>query len=71
MGGRGIRGLKARVGCECCISTRGPDGPDCAMEVYQLEESEEEVTVLVGMGSLKKQARKREGSSRSESCQEF
>ena len=51
MGGERIRGLKARVGCECCISRRGPDG---AVEVYQLEESEEEITVLVGVGSLKK-----------------
>ena len=49
-----IRGLKARVGCECCISRRGPDGPDCAVDVYQLEESDEEVTVLVGVGSPKK-----------------
>ena len=41
------------------------------MEVYQLEESEEEVIVLVGVGSQKKQGRSSEGSSRSESCQEF
>ena len=54
MGGKRIRGLKARVGWECCISRRGPDGPDSAVEVYQLEESEEEVTVLVGVGSPKK-----------------
>ena len=51
MGGKRIEGLKARVGCECCISRRGPDG---AVEVYQMEESEEEVTLLVGVGSLKK-----------------
>ena len=43
----GIRGLKTRVGLECCIS-RG--GPDCAVEVCRSEESEEEDTVLrVGM----------------------
>ena len=36
-----------------------------------MEESEEEVTVLVGVRSPKKQGRSREGSSRSESCQEF
>ena len=41
------------------------------MEIYQLEESEEEVTVLEGVGSPKKQERNREGSSSSESCQEF
>ena len=28
MGGKRIGGLKVRVGCECCISRRGPDGPD-------------------------------------------
>ena len=28
MSGKRIRGLKARVGCEGCISRRGPDGPD-------------------------------------------
>ena len=54
MGRKRIEGLKARVGYECCISRRGPDGSDRAVEVYQLEESEEEVTVLVGVGSLKK-----------------
>ena len=54
MGGKRIRGLKARMGCECCISRRGPDGPDRAVETYQLEESEEEATVLVGLGSPKK-----------------
>ena len=32
----------------------GPDRPGLAVEVYQLEESEEEVTVLVGVGSRKK-----------------
>ena len=54
VGRKRIRGLKARVGCECCISRRGPDG---AVEVYQLEESEEDVTVLVGMESPKKAGR--------------
>ena len=43
MDGRGIRGLKMRVGRKCSIS-RG--GPDCAAEVYMSEESEKEVTVL-------------------------
>ena len=46
MGGKRIRGLEARVGCECCISRRRPDW---AVEVYQLDTSEEEVTVLVGV----------------------
>ena len=51
MGGKRIRGLKVRVECECCISGRGPDW---AVKVYKLEESEEEVTVLVGVESPKK-----------------
>ena len=71
MGGKRIKGLKARVGCECSISRRGPDGSDWAVEVYQLEESEQEVIVLVDVGSPKRQRRCREGSSRSVSCQEF
>ena len=52
MGGKRIRGLKTRVGWECCISRRGPDG---AVDLYQLEDSEKEVTVLVGVESQKKQ----------------
>ena len=57
MGGWEIRGLEMRVGRECSIS-RG--GPDCTVEVYMSEESEEGVTVL------------RQGeSSKSESCQEL
>ena len=54
MGGKRIRGLKARVGCDCCISKGGPGGPDRAMEIYQLEEYEEEFTVLVDVGSPRK-----------------
>ena len=50
MGKRGIGGLKARVGRECCISRRGPDGPSSTVEVYKLEKPEG-VTVLVGVGS--------------------
>ena len=54
MGGKRIRGLKMRVRCKCCISRRGPD---LAVKVYQLEESEEKGTVLVGVGSQKKAGR--------------
>ena len=43
MGGREIRGLKVRVGRECCISRRGSD---CTVEVYKLEKSEEQITEL-------------------------
>ena len=50
MGGKRTRSLKVRVECECCISRRGPDR---AIKVYQLEESEEEVTVQVGVESPK------------------
>ena len=57
MGRWGIRGLETRVGRECIIS-RG--GPDCTVEVYMSEESDEVVTVL-----------RKGGSSRSESCQEL
>ena len=34
------------------------------MEVYQLEKSEEEVTVLVGVGSSKKQGRSKDAAGR-------
>ena len=64
VGGMEIRDLKARVGCECCISRRGPDGPDWAVEVYKLEKSKEEVTVLVGVGSPKKAGMQQGGQLR-------
>ena len=43
MEGWRIGGLEMRVGRECSIS-RG--GPDCTVEVYMSEKSEEGVTVL-------------------------
>ena len=49
MGRWRIRGLETKVGRECCIS-RG--GPDYIVEVYMLEESEEEVTVIRQGGQL-------------------
>ena len=49
MGGRGIKGLKARVGRECCIS-RGGNRPSSTVEEYKLEKSEKD-TVLVSVGS--------------------
>ena len=57
MGRWGIRSLETRVERECSIS-RG--GPDCTVEVYVSEESEEGVPVL-----------RQGGSSKSESCQEL
>ena len=43
MGRQKIRRLETRVGRECSIS-RG--GPDCTVEVYMSEDSEEGVSVL-------------------------
>ena len=57
MGSWGIGGLETRMGQECCIS-RGD--PDCTVEVYMSEESEERLTVL-----------RQGGSSKRESCQEL
>ena len=51
-------GLNTRVERECSIS-RG--GPDCTVELYMSEESDEEITVLRSGGD----------SSKSESCQEL
>ena len=51
VGGKRIRGLKARIECKCCISRRGPDW---AVEIYQLKKFEKEVTVLLGVESPKK-----------------
>ena len=42
------------MGCECCISRRVRWARFKQWEVYQLEESEEEVTLLVGVESPKK-----------------
>ena len=38
-----------RMGREWCISRREPDGPSSIVEIFKLEESEEEVAVLVGV----------------------
>ena len=57
MGRWGIRGLKTRMGWEWSI---GRGEPDCTVEVYMSEESEEGVTVL-----------RQGGCSKSESCQEL
>ena len=51
MGRKRIKGLKVRVGRECSISKSSTDGPSSTVELCKLEESEEEVTVLVGVGS--------------------
>ena len=49
MGRWGMRGLETRVGRESSISR---EGPDCTVEVYMSEESEEGVTVLRHRGQL-------------------
>ena len=49
MGRWGIRGLETRVGRERSIC-RG--GPDCTVEAYMSEDSEEGVTVLPQGGQL-------------------
>ena len=67
MGGKGIRGLKARVRQECCINREGPDGPSSTVELYKLEKSGEEVTVLIGVGSSEEAGSAAPG----ESCLEF
>ena len=43
-----IRGLDSMLGRECSISR---EGPDCTVEVYMLEGSEERVTLLFGRGA--------------------
>ena len=48
---RRIKGLKARLGREHCISRERPDGPSSTGDAYQLEKSEEEDTVLVDVRS--------------------
>ena len=50
MGGKRIRGLK--VWRECCISKERARWARLSCEVYKLEESKEEVAVLVGVRLL-------------------
>ena len=57
VGKREIRGLKARVGQECCISSGGPDGLSSTMEIYMLEED----TVLVSLASPEEAGRAASG----------
>ena len=68
MGGKRIRGLKARVGCEFCISRRKATWARLSSE-----------GILAGgvrgerrsAGRCRISKKSRDGSSRSESCQEF
>ena len=68
MGGKRIRGLKARMGCECCISRRGPDGARLSSGGIPAGGVQRGRHSAGRRGIFKKS---REGSSRSESCQEF
>ena len=71
MSGMRTRGLKARVGCECCISRRKAtwarlsSGGILAGGVRRGSHS------AGRCGIFKKTGCSREGSSRSEICQEF
>ena len=60
VGRRRVKGLKVRVGQECCISRGEPHGPAWTVEVYKLEKSEKKDTVLVGV-EIPKQAGKQQG----------
>ena len=51
MGRRGIRGLKTRVGRRAALAQGVPNRPSSITEIYNLEESEEEVIVFVGLRS--------------------
>ena len=57
MGGKSRRSLKVRVGWECFIRREGARKARLSSGVYKLEESEEKVTVLVGVESQKKAGR--------------
>ena len=57
MGRRGKKGLETRVGRECSIS-RG--GPDCTVEEYMSEESEEGLT-MIGRSFRGQHSQKNEG----------
>ena len=61
MSKRRIKGLKAKVGWKCCIRRRRPDGPRSTGKIHKLEESEEEITVLVDVGSPKESGTQQEG----------
>ena len=61
MSKRRIKGLKAKVGRKCCIGRRGADGPVSTVKIHKLEESEEEITVLVDVGSPEESGTQQEG----------
>ena len=51
MGGRKVGELKTRVGRERFIAKKRPDGPGGRVEVYKLEEPDEEDIMLIDVGS--------------------
>ena len=71
MGGKRIRGLKARVGCECCISRREATWARLSNGGIQAGGVRGGRHSAGRCGISKKTGRSREESSRSEICQEF
>ena len=67
MGGRKIRGLKARMGWEYCGSRGKPDGPGSTVEVYKLEGSKRKTQSSLVWDLPKEHG----GQLQSESCLEF
>ena len=71
MGGKRIRGLKARLGWECCISRREATWATLNNGGIPAGGVRGERHSAGRCGISKKTGGSREGSSRSESCQEF
>ena len=66
MGGRRVEYLQTRLGRESCI---GRGGPDKTVEICELEEPKEEVTMFVGVEIFKRSRdAAKKHSLRSESC---
>ena len=71
MDGKRIRGLKARVGCEFCISRRKATWARLSNEGIPAGGVRGGSHTAGRCRISKKTGRRREGSSRSEICQEF
>ena len=71
MGGKRIRGLKVRVGCKCCISRRKVTLARLSSGGIPAGGVRGERHSAGRCGISKTTGRSREGSSKSEICQEF
>ena len=71
MGRKRIRGLKARVGCECCISRREATWARLRNKGIPAGGVRGGSHSAGRLESQKKTGRSKEGSCRSEICQEF